>query len=79
MKQIIDGKIYDTDKMSVIYEAPSTGPTFWKSEKGTYLRKGYGYADDIYLHIVTEEYFKEYLARTNPNKYIELFGEVEEG
>lgn len=79
MKQIIDGKLYDTDKMEKLYSEQYPGPDFWRSKNGTILRKGYRWRDDDFLHVVTEEYFKEYLARTNPDKYVELFGEVEEG
>lgn len=79
MKQIIEGKLYDTDKMTEIYSAEFPGPTFWKSKKGTYIRKGFGSLDDNYLSVVTEDYFKAYLARTDIDKYIELYGEVEEG
>jgi hypothetical protein len=79
MKQIIDGKLYDTDKMEKLYSENFPGPDFWKSKNGTILRRGYRALDSDYLQVVTEEYFKEYLATTNPDKYIELFGEVEEG
>ena len=79
MKQIIDGKMYDTDKMEKLYSADFPGPDFWRSKSGKIIRKGYRALDSDYLQIVTEDYFKECLATTNPEKYIELFGEVEEG
>ena len=79
MKQIIDGKLYDTEKMKELYVGEYPNPTFWKSEKGTILRRGYRAMDDDYLHIINEEYLKEYLATTDPEVYIAIYGEVEEG
>lgn len=78
MKQIIDGKIYDTNKATLIY----ADNDFWKpriyyqTNKGTYFC---WYKRNGKLDIVNEDIIKEVLAEHDVDKYIELFGAVEEG
>ena len=78
MRQIIDGKIYDTNKATLVY----ADNDFWKprmyyrTSKGTYFC---WYKRIDKLDIVSEDMIKSVLAEYDVDKYIELFGAVEEG
>jgi hypothetical protein len=80
MKQIIDGKMYDTKKMTKIY---SRGwlyrETIWKSDSGTYiiLIENPLYGDTV--RVISKRELADFLGVNAPEKYIELFGEAEEG
>lgn len=78
MKQIIDGKLYDTSKATLIYiDNDLWKPrNYYQTNKGTYFcwfrRNGK-------LDIVDESIIKSVLAEHDVDKYIEIFGAVEEG
>lgn len=82
-EQIIDNKIYDTSKASVIYQGDRW---YFFTKKGNYFSakkssicSGYTILyilSDIKLE--TEESVKNILAKYDVKKYQELFGEVEE-
>ncbi|PNX51332.1 MAG: hypothetical protein BV456_03530 [Thermoplasmata archaeon M8B2D] len=93
MKKIIEGKIYNTENAKIIFEfirkyndpiscMPGYSHSTWedakylKTLKGTFLYYCEKRKD---LEIITEDDIKKIIGRLNPDKYIELFGELEEG
>lgn len=93
MKQIINNKLYDTNKTTHIFSFRQNYPyesifqkgiyfnnwkevEYLKTEKGTYLLHN---TDDKKVEIVQEDEVKDTLKKLDTDKYIELFGEVEEG
>lgn len=93
MKKIIDGKIYDTEKAETIfsfrrkYQDPiSWKPGFvhnvWedaqylKTQKGTFLFYCESRKD---LKIVEEKEVKDVFEKLDPDRFMELYGELEEG
>lgn len=78
MKQIIDGLLYDTDKATLIYKDnnPIRPREYYKTEKGTYFCY---YVNVGIINIIREQVIKDILAERMVDKYIELFGNVEEG
>lgn len=75
MKEIINGKLYDTEKSEKICDIEITGHSLWRTAKGTLFL-----VNDVLIRIsnTDQEKIKEILGKNNPEKYIELFGEVEE-
>lgn len=74
MKQIIDGKLYDTDKSDRIYTDNNKNRVWYRTQNGSYfIRLGNGE-----LTPVSEEHVKEYLGRYGVEEYIKIFGSVEE-
>lgn len=78
MKQIIDGKLYDTEKATLIYADNDLWKprNYYQTNKGTYFC---WYRRNGKLDIVDENIIKSILAEHDVDKYIELFGAVEEG
>ncbi len=74
MKKIVDGLVYDTDKSELIYTDLIKNRELYKTKKGRYFML---YATGE-IAPKTEESVMEYLAEHDVDKYIELFGEVEE-
>lgn len=74
MKKIIDGKMYDTSTSDVIYINEMNGRKLFRTKKGNYFLM---YANGEVVP-KTEDEIKEFLGVNDTNKYIELFGEVEE-
>lgn len=75
MRRIIDGKMYDTDKSEIVYIDEMNDRVFYRTKKGTYFvlyKNGE-------MRIKNENFLKELLEKYDVDKYIELFGEVEEG
>lgn len=84
MKQIIDGKLYDTEKAEELLKYSknvgyplTTRNDFvlFRTNKGAYFEFN---ASTYELNVITDADVKKYLGIYNPDKYIELFGEVEE-
>lgn len=75
MKEIINGKLYDTDKSEKICYVEFTGHSIWRTSKGTLFL-----VNDILFRIsnTNQDAIKGLLGKENPEKYIELFGEPEE-
>ncbi len=75
MKEIINGKLYDTEKSEKICNVKFTGHSIWRTQKGTLFL-----LNDICMQIsnVHQETIKDLLGKENPQKYIELYGEIEE-
>lgn len=78
MKQIVDGYLYDTEKATLLYTASSYRRTrkYYVTDKGTYFCF---YQNVGEIKTIDESVIKEILAEHDTDKYIELFGAVEEG
>ena len=74
MKKIINGKMYDTDTSEEIYLDEMNNRRIFQTKKGNYFLL---YPNGE-LGPKTEDEIKEFLGNNDTNKYIELFGEVEE-
>ena len=74
MKKIINGKMYDTDISEEIYLDEMNNRRIFQTKKGNYFLL---YPNGE-LVPKTEDEIKELLGNNDTNKYIELFGEVEE-
>lgn len=74
MKKIINGLLYNTQTAETIYIDETTNRKYYKTEKGNYFLL-YPNGEIVPK---TEDDIKEYLGNNNTNKYIELFGKVEE-
>lgn len=74
MQKIIHGILYDTDKAEKIYFDDKTDRTLYRGENGRFFTFFLNGA----ISPRTEEAVKDYLGEKDVNKYIELFGEVED-
>lgn len=74
MRRIINGKMYDTDKATLIYTDPQTKRKYYMTAKGAFFVV---YTTGV-LEPVSDEYMMQLLGEKDPDKYIEIFGEVEE-
>lgn len=75
MKQIINKKLYDTEKSEKICDVEYFPHSIWKTEKGRLFL-----VNELLMKIINtnQKSIKELLGRSNPEKYIELFGQIEE-
>lgn len=76
MKRIIDGKMYDTDESEILYIETSginKHRMLYRTTNGNYF-KFYANGEIVPL---SEEQAQEYLGKYDPDKYIEIWGEVE--
>lgn len=75
MKKIIDGLLYDTDKAELIFQEDKFRKRnlYFKTEKGNYFVVYSGKE----IRPISEEEFKEILGEADPDKYIELFDNVD--
>lgn len=76
MKAIIDGLLYDTDKAKIIFN-PDEYHTLYMTEKGN-LFMLYYQSGERSISCTDNEKLKKFLAENAPDKYVEIFGEVEE-
>lgn len=78
MRFIVDNKLYDTDKATLIYSEYKirNRRDYYKTHKGTYFVH---YVSKGEIAIVSEEDIRDLLAIKDVDKYIELFGIVDEG
>lgn len=93
MKKIINDKLYDTDKAEVIFsfKRKYQDPCVWskdiafttwehaqylKTPKGAFL---YYCESRKELELLEEVEVKRVIQRVDPDRYMELYGEVEEG
>lgn len=80
MKQIFDGKLYDTDKAKYIIsvERDNVANNFsidiFKTKNGRYFGQ-----DRTNGKLIDENSLRDCLGRFQTDLYIQLFGEVEEG
>jgi len=75
MKAIINGKLYDTEKSEKICNVKFTGHSIWRTTKGTLFL-----FNDICMQIsnVNQDAIKDLLGKESPEKYIELYGGIDE-
>lgn len=75
MKKIIDGLLYDTDKATLVWQEDKFRKRnlYFKTEKGNYFVL---YSSKV-IQPVTEEKFKEILGEADPDRYIELFDNID--
>lgn len=92
-RAIVCGKLYDTEKSNKICKMPNERLLF-VTPKGNFfscdvIRDQYSYADKNGVHTIAETVYcdirpetienaKINIGMSNPKKYIELFGEVDE-
>ena len=74
MQKIIDGLLYDTDKAELLYYEEKTDRWLYKGENGHYFM----YFLNGVISPKSEEFVKDYLGQRDIDKYIELFGEVDD-
>lgn len=95
MKFIVNLKQYDTDlseeictgSMRISLELkllgktvyPTYDGTLYRTSKGTYFLVYKGDYDRYYMQILSKGEAKSFIAKNNYSKYVELFGEMEEG
>lgn len=73
MKKIINGLLYDTEVSTIIYTEQINNRIWYKTNKNNYFvfyRTGA-------IIPKTEEEVKDFLGKNDVDKYIELFGEVD--
>ncbi len=87
MKRIVKGKLYDTGKIEeigIVQRSISTMEHLCRTEKGAFFLWRRDHFDnnpdrDSTIHPIDEEEAKLWVAKfVSAEKYIELFGEVEE-
>ena len=76
MKAIINGLLYDTEKSKIIFRYDMHN-SLHMTEKGN-LFMLYQFFGTKRIICADNELLKRWLAENEPDKYIELFGEVEE-
>ena len=85
VKAIIDGKLYDTKKAELIIETNEKAIFRTENENYFMAKVEYGrtqYGTDVYQYFdiekIDENYLKQFLGKYFVDKYIELFGKVED-
>lgn len=79
MTAVIDGKLYDTAKATILLRNEVPQSALYMTQKGAFFIAHQG--SDEYsgtIEVVTEDAAKAMLGKYRPEKYLELFGEVEE-
>lgn len=72
MRAIINGLLYDTEKAEIVWKSDSFYLDLYKTKNNRFFMM---FNRNI---IVDENKIKEFFGIQYPDKYIELFGEVEE-
>lgn len=75
MKAIINNLLYDTDKSTLLHHNDLTGVSIYLTKNKRLFITEYGDAQITNTNI---DECKKYLGLVNPDKYIELCGQVEE-
>lgn len=75
MQRIIDGYIYDTDTAELIYQDLAKMRLYYMTPN----KRFFAYFSNNAIETVTESYIKNLLGTYDIAKYIEIFGEPEEG
>lgn len=75
MKQIIDGFLYDTDTAEQIYLETQRNVGYYMTSK----RKFFVAYSTGEIRVVDENFVRDFLGKNDINKYIEIFGEPQEG
>ena len=95
MRFIVENKVYDTDRATLISKGVRSvtkisalfgfsyqdeiKTTLYRSVKGTYFFVDKADYDQSVISITGEGVAKSFLIKNNYDKYVELFGELEEG
>jgi len=74
MRKIIDGKLYDTDTAELVYFDLNTKRGLYRTVNGAFFTL---YPNGE-ITARAEKYAKQYLGERDVDKYIEIFGNVEE-
>ena len=75
MKQIIDGFLYDTVTATQVYIETQRNIRYYMTPK----RKFFVVYSTGEFKVVEENFIKDLLGKHDINKYIEIFGEPQEG
>lgn len=75
MKQIIDGFLYDTDTAEQVYIETQRNIRYYMTPK----RKFFIVYSTGEFKVVEENFIKDLLGKYDIEKYIEVFGEPQEG
>lgn len=82
MKQIINNKLFDTDKARFLcdqYCMMAENDKLYVTQKGAFFfQKQNPFSKEYYLILVEKSEVAGLLAEKNPDAYIEFFGEVED-
>lgn len=92
MKFIVNNKIYDTDKSELLCNFrmrwehktiwgsfyPTRDTKLYKTAKGAYFLLCKGDYDCEHIKVIGEDTAKRFLMNNNYEKYVEMFGELEE-
>lgn len=76
MRQIIDGKLYDTDKSKHL--CSFYNHSIYRAEKGALFMTCNANSSMEQISNTNEDEIKKAIGKFCPDTYIELFGEVEE-
>lgn len=95
MRFIVENKVYDTDRATLISKGVRTvttistlfgfsypgeiKTTLYRSVKGAYFFVDKADYDRSVMRLTSEAEAKSFLIKNNYDKYVELFGELEEG
>ena len=74
LKKIVDEKLYDTDTADLIHTDITNRRRYYRTRKGAFFVL---YATGE-IQPKTERSMKDLLGSADPEKYIEIFGKVEE-
>lgn len=73
MRRVINSLLYDTDTADAVITL--NGASYYKTQNGAFFVT---YPNGE-MNVVTEEFIREMLGRNNVDKYIEIFGQPQEG
>ncbi len=80
MRKIVNGKVYDTETATLVYSgvfgALNVRRDYYVTKKGTYFCHYFSVGK---IEVCSEDFIASILAERDVDKYIELFGAVEEG
>ena len=74
MRKIINGKLYDTEKSELLYFDESTRRAFYRTSKGAFFM----FYSNGEIVPKTEDEAMEYLGIHDIDKYIEIWGDIDE-
>ena len=76
MQRIINNILYDTETATLLYRETPKNVSYYMTPVHGYFFAVYANGEFIPL---TEEFMKDFLGQYDINKYIEIFGEPQEG
>lgn len=75
VQRIVDGYIYDTETATLLYTESGKNVKYYMTAK----RRFFVYYSNNEFQVVTEAVMKDFLGKYDIAKYIEIFGEPQEG